>query len=412
MKISPQSEGDSPPRPARFHQAWLLGLLMAVLVIFLYMVRYFLTPVILAAVFAGLAWPIYMRVVDILRGRRGLASLVTLLMLILGVLIPVYVTLNLVVIEGVALYESTQPHVEAALEAADQTIRDIAARIGVPRVGGPSSPLLEWLGTLPFQQDDITPSLRGIAGTTGNLAASLINWTSRGTLSLVINFFIVIFTMYYFFRDGDRIIERIRYLSPLDPRYEEVLAERLISVSRATLRGSLILGVIQGGIGAVTLWIAGAQAPLLWGVVMVVLSVIPLLGTWIVMYPIALIQFFLGHPISALFIALTTALLISTIDNILRPRLIGRGARIHDLVVFFSTLGGIALFGVMGFIVGPIIAALLLAMVDIYALEFKTQLDEDELISKAADDEAADDEAATTTTDIPRDEGEEVREGR
>lgn len=386
MKNLRQTNGPETALSARFHQAWLLGILLVVFGVFIYMVRSFLTPVVLAAVFAGLAWPLYVRIVDLVRGRRGLAAIVTLLLLILGVLIPVYVTLNLVVIEAAALYESTRPHLEAALAAGDRAIREIAARVGVPRVGDSSSPLLDWLGSLPFQTEDLAPSLQGIAGTTGTLAASLINWTSRGTLSLVINFFIIVFTMYYFFRDGERIVERIRYLSPLDPRYEDVLVERLISISRATLRGSLILGIVQGGIGAVTLWIAGAQAPVLWGVVMVVLSIIPLVGTWIVMYPIAIVQFLLGHPISALFIALMTGLIISSVDNVLRPRLIGRGARIHDLVIFFSTLGGIALFGVMGFIVGPIIAAFFLAMVDIYALEFKSQLDADALRVKAAEE--------------------------
>lgn len=375
MNIPTDPKSGRPPHSARFGQAWLLGILLAVFVVFLFMVRVFLTPVVLAAVFAGLAWPIYERVVRFFHGRRNLASLATLLMLILGVLIPVYVTFTLVAYEAVELYDAAQPHLEAAIVEGDRAIRDISARIGVPVADGSGSPLFEWLGTLPFQQEDITPSIRGIAGTTGNLAASVINWTSRGTFSLLINLFVVIFTMYYFFRDGDRIVARIKYLSPLDPVYEDVLAERLISVSRATLRGSLILGVIQGAIGSLTLWIAGAQAPLLWGVVMVVLSVVPLLGTWIVMYPIALVQLLLGHPFSALFIVLMTAVVISSIDNVLRPPLIGRGARIHDLVIFFSTLGGIAIYGVMGFIVGPIIAALFLAMVDIYALEFKAQLD-------------------------------------
>ena len=375
MTASPEPTGASAARSARFGQAWLLGILLVVFAVFLYMVRAFLTPVILAAVFAGLAWPIYERIVGLVRGRRGLASIITLLLLILGVLIPVYVTINLVTIEAAGLYETVRPHLETAIADGDSTIRGVLDRIGVPVDGSPGSPLFEWLETLPFQQQDIAPSLSGLAGTTGNLAASLINWTSRGTLSLLLNLFVVVFTMYYFFRDGDRIVARIKYLSPLDPRYEDILAERLISVSRATIKGLLILGVIQGGIGTLTLWLAGAEAPLLWGTVMIVLSVVPVLGTWIIMYPIALVQLLLGHPFSALFIALVTAVVISTVDNVLRPRLIGRGARIHDLVIFFSTLGGIALYGVMGFIVGPIIAALFLAMVDIYALEFKPQLD-------------------------------------
>jgi predicted PurR-regulated permease PerM len=181
--------------------------------------------------------------------------------------------------------------------------------------------------------------------------------------------------MFYFFRDGDRIVQRVMYLSPLDKRYEQMFVDRLISVARATLRGSLVVGLVQGSIGALTLWAAGAKAPLLWGVVMMFTAMIPMLGTWIILYPNAIVLYSQGHVVGGTVVVLMTALVITNVDNVIRPRLVGKRARMHDLLVFFSTLGGIAAYGIFGFIVGPIIAALLMALLEIYALEFKHQLD-------------------------------------
>ncbi len=354
----------------RFSRAWLLGILVVVAIAFFWMLRVFVTPIIVAAVFSSLAYPLQQRLTRLLRGRRGIAALLSIGILILGVLIPFYITVNLVFVEAVRFVETSQPAVEAAIDQGEVWLVDLERwRDGLPE------PLREALAPEAFTDFDWLSSARDAAGTAGNVLAGLINRTSRGTAQLIFGLFVVLFSMFYFFRDGERMLARLRYLSPLDAYYEDLLAERLISISRATLRGSIILGFIQGGIGALTLLVAGVPAAILWGIAMVVLSVIPIVGTWLVMYPIAFVQLVQGHWLSALFIFLVTAILISNIDNLLRPRLVGRGSGMHDLLVFFATLGGISVFGVMGFIVGPIIAAFFVALLDIYALEFKPQLE-------------------------------------
>jgi predicted PurR-regulated permease PerM len=354
----------------RFSRGWLLILLMLVILTFFWMVRIFVTPFILAAVFVVLAYPMHEGLVRLLRGHRSTAALLSCFILILGILIPFYITSNLVVAEAMDIYQATQPQFESMLARSEDWLAEVERwRERLP------APLSEQLPATTFESIDWNGSIQTLSGSLTNLLADIINRTSRGTAQVAFGLFVVIFTMYYLFRDGARAVDRLRYLSPLDAYYEDLLVNRLISVSRATLRGSIILGFVQGGIGAITLAICGVPSAILWGIAMIVLSVIPLVGTWLVMYPIALVQALQGHWVVATVIVVVTAGLISNIDNLLRPRLIGRGAGMHDLLVFFATLGGISVYGVMGFVVGPIIGALFVAMLDIYALEFKPDLE-------------------------------------
>ena len=360
----------------RFGRIWLIGLLAFFGAAFLWQLRFFVTPVILAAVIAVLAWPLQVAFVRGLRGHAGVAALFSVIVVMLLLVIPMVITFGLVRLEVTRLYQMAEEPFLRWLEGSGEWLALTLASWEETPLG--LLLLSEPLRELGLTDIDVASTLRDTAGTAGNLVARVVNRTSSGAFQLLANLFIVLFTMFYFFRDGERIVKRLRYLSPLEERYEQLLVDRLVSVSRATLRGSFVIGLIQGGIGSVTLWLAGVEAPILWGIVMVIMSLVPLLGTWLVMYPIALVQALLGHFWQALLIFLVTSVLISTVDNLLRPRLVGRGSGMHDLVIFFATLGGIAVFGVMGFVVGPILAAITLALVDIYTLEFQPQLERTE----------------------------------
>ena len=155
-----------------------------------------------------------------------------------------------------------------------------------------------------------------------------------------------------------------------------MIIARFLLISRATVTGTLILGLVEGTLGAITLLVFGVKAWLLWGFVMIILATMPFIGTWIVLVPAGIIQMFMGNTWQGLIMILMGLIVIANIDNLLRPQLVGRGAKLHDLIIFFSSLGGIILFGVMGFIVGPVIAALFIAVLDIYEMEFEKQLNE------------------------------------
>ncbi len=354
----------------RFGQRWLVLLLVVMLLLFLTMTRIFFVPVVVAAVFTTLTYPLQEWMVRLVRGRQGFAALLSCAVVLLLVLVPSYLTLTMVVAEMQGLYLNNQGRILAALRELSQQV-DRASTEGLAGV----IPVPSWAPPLRLESvnwQDVLSSL-------GNTAGAWISGTSQGALQVVASLFVILFSMFYFFRDGEAIVRRLRYLSPLEQRYEELLIQRIVSTSRATLRATVIIGFIQGSLGALTLGYTGIQAPLLWGVAMWVMALFPLVGTWVIMYPIGIIELVQGNVRDGLIIILMTAVVISTIDNIIRPRLVGRRAGMHDLLVFFATVGGLATFGLLGFIVGPIVASLFVALLDIYALEFRTQLEHHDL---------------------------------
>lgn len=367
----------------RFSRGWLLLLLLIVAAVFFYMVRPFITPVILAGVIASLVYPLQTRLTHAFRGHRGLAALACCLLVALGVVIPVYVAGNFVVVQVLRLLVDAQPQLSELLEQYRPLWEGGSAGQG-PAL---PPPLDAFLG--PLQLTDWSASIETLIRTGGTLAGDFIQRTSRNTVRFVLNLFVGLLTLFYFFRDGEQIVARLRTLSPLDVHYEDLLINRLVWASRATLRGAATVAIIQGGLGALTLWITGVSAPLLWGIAMVVLAMIPLLGTWIILYPLAIAELLQGHYWQGITILVVSIVIISNLDNILRPRLVGGQARMHDLLVFFSTLGGIRVFGFLGVLVGPIIGALFLALLDIYRLEFEPHRKRPPRASDAAPPEAS-----------------------
>ncbi len=368
------SENDSKNNQQKISAYFLLALLLGTGVVLFEMVKLFLVPVVLAATFAGLFYPLYRKLLQWTRGRDGLSALACCLVLLIGLLIPAYIVADLVLQESLHLYQSAGKWTTTFLNGNDRT--DIYERLNQYELLHDLA-----LNTIDWQQP-LQDGLKTIAG----WATSFINTTSRGTLQLVAHLFITLFTMFYFFRDGERLIKRLREFSPLDARYERSLIERFASVSRATIKGTLLIGLIQGSLGGLMLWAFGFSSPALWGVVMVVLSVIPLVGTWMVLYPAGLFEILSGHLWSGIAIVLITALIISSIDNIVRPYVVGRDTGMHDLLVFFSTLGGLSVFGVMGFIIGPVLAALFVALLEFYSLGYRQDQENPELLAAPPND--------------------------
>jgi predicted PurR-regulated permease PerM len=242
--------------------------------------------------------------------------------------------------------------------------------------------LQQFIDTLPIpgghlvqlDQIDWSSLLREGASTMGQVGTTIVNHTSAGLFGLLGNLFVTLFVMFYLFLDGEALVKRIRYLSPLRQDYEDLLVSRFVLIARATVKGTLLIGLAQGTLGALTLLVFGIKSWLLWGVVMIILAVIPMVGAWLVLIPAALFQLFSGNVWMGIAILASSTLVVSNVDNLLRPRLVGKDAKLHDLLIFFSTLGGIAIFGIMGFIIGPVLAALVMTIIDIYGMEFAEQL--------------------------------------
>jgi len=332
---------DSGTNAGRFRRGFLLALAIGISILFFFVVKRFLLAVLLAAVFAGLAYPLY----SWFLARMGprLAATITLVLLFVGVGLPVAGFLTLVATEAVQISQGVETWLQEDGRAAQ--IHDRLERI-------------PFAGRFTPDESRMVERVREAAGGAGSFLMGTLAAATRGTLNFFLQLLVLFYALFYFLLDGPRILQGILRYIPLEPSQKEDLLERFVSVTRATLRGSLLIGLIQGGVAGLAFWVAGVPAAAFWGTVMVVLSIIPAVGATLIWIPAVIYLFTLGQVVAATGLLAWCAIVVGTIDNLLRPRLIGRDARMSDLLILLSTLGGIVLFGAVGFIVGPIVAAL------------------------------------------------------
>ncbi len=345
-------------RRIRIQIYFLFFLLALVAAAFIYVVRMFMVPVLLALAIAAIFHPAYEWLERRLGGRSSLAAFIACLAVLLVVVIPLYLVGSLLVGQLIGFIRSIQ--------SAD--LRHLLEAVQNSRVSG-------WLQRMHVDWQQV---IQSVMGSLGGLLTTVIDRTTSGVIGLFTTLFIMLFTLFYFFRDGRRILGDVRFLAPMQDHYQDLLMDRFVLISRATLIGTVTVALIHGTLGAITLLIFGVKTWLLWGVVIATLGFIPPFGPWVVLVPVGVIKIATGHTWQGIALFLISTALVASIDNLLRPRLVGHSARMHDLLIFFSTLGGIAVFGIVGFIVGPVIAALFITLLSIYGMEFHEMLDSPE----------------------------------
>jgi len=203
--------------------------------------------------------------------------------------------------------------------------------------------------------------LQAWSGTLANRTLGMVG----GVVSAIVQIFFVIFTMFYVFRDLTAIREAAYHVVPLERAQAHAVITRTQEVIAASVYGKLVITAIQGALGGLMFWLLGLHSPLLWGVVMFFLSMIPIAGAFLVWGPAAIVLVVSGAWVKAVVLTAWGVLVIGTIDNILTPRLVGRRARLHELVTFFAVLGGLNFFGVLGIVLGPVTVAVTLALFDV-----------------------------------------------
>src|SRR3954468_20830833 len=176
----------------------------------------------------------------------------------------------------------------------------------------------------------------------------------------------VVFTMFYLFRDGERVVETLRNTLPLDRVQSAHIFARTRDVINASVHGNMVIAVLQGVMGGLAFLWLGLPSPLLWGSIMTLLSMIPLVGSTVVWIPTAGWLLLNGHYLKATFLVLWGGLAISSVDNFLRPRLVGGRTRLHELLIFFSVVGGLQAFGILGIVISPVLVAITLALLDVF----------------------------------------------
>jgi predicted PurR-regulated permease PerM len=186
----------------------------------------------------------------------------------------------------------------------------------------------------------------------------------------------MLYCMFFFLMDGGKLLHKILYYLPLESKDEESMLEKFTSVTKATLKGTIVIGVLQGGLAGAAFAAVGIPSAVFWGAIMAVLSIIPGIGSALVWGPAAIILVSTGQLAKGLGLASFCAVVVGSLDNFLRPVLVGKSTQLHELMIFFGTLGGILMFGAAGIIIGPIVAALFVAVWDIYGIAFKDILPE------------------------------------
>lgn len=340
-------------------QTFFFGLLLGTTAVFLWMLGTYLLPVFWATVIAIIFYPLYEKILRRVGSRAGLASLVTVGAVIVTVMLPLALVITMVTQESITIYQNLSNGGESMTGS------------GLIEQFGRLAEYAEPLGIEPAAiEDRLRTELARLAE---GLAASTVA-VGQSTFALLVYIAITIYLLYFLFRDGALLVERLGHYLPLGQKYEQRLFNRFTETTRGVVQGTLTVAIIQGTLGGITLWLAGVSAPVLWGVVMTLLGIIPAIGTPIVWFPAAIMLLLSGSIWQGIMVLTVGLFLVSTIDEFLRPRLVGRKAKLPDPVVLLATLGGIASFGISGFVVGPIMAAFFISLWAMFEEKYHTQL--------------------------------------
>lgn len=350
---------DESDRGERFRLGFLLILVAAISAAFMAMVWTFVTPVLLAAIFTGLCRPLHQKFIHWLGGRVALASAVTLLLILFLIIAPMILFLGVVAGQALEVSDSIRPWIQQQIATDAQG--HLKNSVHLP----------DFL--MPYEKE-IYSRVGEITALMGQFIFETLASLTRGTATFLISLFIMLYAMFFFLRDGHGMLAKILYYIPLKSEDELRMVDKFVTVTKATLKGSLVIGIVQGAMAGAAFAVIGIEGAAFWGTVMAVLSIIPGIGTALVWIPAAVWLYFNGEVVSAVGLTVWCTTVVGTVDNVLRPRLVGRDTQMSDLLIMLSTLGGLLLFGATGLVVGPIMAALFVTVWEIYGQSFSAYL--------------------------------------
>lgn len=321
------------------------GLLVLVTGGFLWMLGSYLYPVFWALVFAVIFYPVFERINRVTSGKRGLAALLTILGIVTILAVPSIWIGSLVVQESGSMYRTFS----------NGTINPLS-------IAHHSNWLSGYLAPFGIETAVITERLETWSNTIETWLSNSVITFSQITLTFVINSGIMLYLLFFLLRDGPTLQAKLIHALPLREEHERRLILRFAETTRAVVVGTLLIAVIQGIIGGVTFWIAGLSAPVLWGAAMMILAIIPAVGPSLVWLPASIYLMVTGPIWAGVMVFIVGALLVSVIDEFLRPTLVGRNTKMPDALILLATVGGLATFGVSGLVVGPVVAAFFLSL--------------------------------------------------
>ena len=349
----------------RFRKGFVLILTLAYTVAFLAMLSGFFEALLLAAIFSGLTYPLYRWLLQRLGWRKTPASLLTLVITLFAILIPLLFLLALVAEQAIDVAREAKPWIEQQISQSEVE----------------ATSLPEWIpfaDKLEPYRDEIMAKLGEFASASGTFLAGILARLSEGTFVFFFQLFIMLYAMFFFLTDGPALMKHIMNYAPLSQADRQKMIDVALSVSRATIKGALLIGVIQGTLAGIGFAVVGIEAAVFWGAIMAVLSILPGIGAPLVWVPAVIYLFMSGQVVAGIGLLVWSGGVVGSIDNFLRPVLVGRDTKMPDLLILLSTLGGVALFGASGLVLGPILAALFLTVLAMYSRVFADWLNVDQ----------------------------------
>ena len=358
---TPDTPVIAPPRHSnKIFSYFLLFFLVVALLWGFVLVEPFIHTIVISAVLSIIFSPLYLRICTRLGERANLAAGITVAIVVFAIILPTaFLAWGLVTqgLESMRMVQHWMDQADAANLFSDHRLE----------------PYLAWCReNLPFLKIDeatiqakLVQYARGFAQSMFNASATMVGNVAK----MLLRFFLMIFMVFYFLREGRGMVLKLKYLAPMATHQEDVIIDSLQRVARAVLFGSLFIALLQGLVGALGLYLVGIP-PLFWGTMMGMAALIPVIGTGLVWIPVSVYLYVFVSPGSAGFFLFWNIVLVTNIDTILRPMLMRKAAQVSPFYIFFAILGGIHAFGALGIFYGPLILSFLMVMLKIYSDEY------------------------------------------
>ena len=342
-------------KSSRLEDSSFLFLLVLVSLAFFWVLWPYYGAVFWGSVLAILFNALFLRLLRKMPQKRTLAALLTLSIILVLVILPVGLISALLTQEAASVYQRVQSgelsfgrYFQQIYDALPSWVNGILDRSGLDNLG--------------LIQDRVTSSLTQGSQFIATQALSI----GQNAFDFFVSFFIMLYLLFFFLRDGGALSRRIKEAIPLEAEIKRNIFSKFTTVIRATVKGNIVVAMLQGALGGLMFWFLGIHAPVLWGTLMAFLSLLPAVGAAIVWIPVAIYFLATGAIWQGVLLIAYGVLVIGLVDNILRPVLVGKDTKMPDYVVLVSTIGGMSLFGLNGFVIGPVIAAMFMVAWDIF----------------------------------------------
>ncbi|MGP9833413.1 AI-2E family transporter [Marinobacter sp. NSM] len=342
---------------AKLETRTFLAMLVGVSIAFALLMKPFFGPIFWAIAIALIFYPFNQWLTRRMGDRPNINAMITLLVCIIIVVIPVLGLGAALITEGMGLYQKIQSGEIRPGEYIDQVNRSFPA-------------IQAFLSQFDISFGELRDRVVSVFVGGSQFLAKQALGIGQNTFQFFLGLALMVYLAFFLIRDGQQLVELLIKALPLGDERERLLFAKFAEVTRATVKGNLLIAIIQGALGGVIFWILGISGALLWGVVMAIFSLLPAVGAAIVWIPAAVYLAAIGDVVPAVILTVYGMVVIGLADNLLRPILVGRDTKMPDYLVLLSTLGGLVMFGINGFVMGPLVAALFMAFWGIFIREF------------------------------------------